>query len=300
MDIKFEDISRFYPSDEEIDAWVEEIWKESEKRAYTVEEVWIDPHPFLLDGFGIPYNHPFLMKFTVEGLDSFYVTYYQPISGPKPLLCFLPGYGDRMQLVSSAVAHDFACISVSPKPTLKEGWSVYPETIRTRGKGGYFEWLLQVAIAVKWTWKEKSKYVLHERVSFYGSSQGGGTAVILGSIFSNRGTKCVMADVPFLTNAPLAVSLGSYAVLDIAKQAMEENEFWHYAGLVDTLLHARRLDVPVMVTANEKDGSCPPETVRTLYEKLSSTKLLLEIKDREHWSNNEFERLVMTWAGMYA
>ena len=65
-------------------------------------------------------------------------------------------------------------------------------------------------------------------------------------------------------------------------------------------INDRRLDVPVLVTANKKDGCCPPETVRTLYDTLSCTKLLLEIKDCEHWANNEFERLATAWTGMYA
>ena len=67
------------------------------------------------------------------------------------------------------------------------------------------QWLSDAAIAVEWARGQET--VEPSRFGFFGTSQGGGTALLLGSIFSGVGTKAVAADEPYLTNYPLAHGL---------------------------------------------------------------------------------------------
>ena len=299
----------FYPDAKEIDLWMDKIWEASEKVNYTVEH---DTTQFLPDRFGMTYLSPATLKFTIEGMDPFYCSWFAPIGGPRPLIAFVPGYGGEMVWTPSASTLNYAVLSICPMgywtpkgiPTEKleenSDWPVYPDTARSKGEKGYFEWLLQCAVAVKWAWKQQDK-VLPDRVSFHGTSQGGGGSLLLASLFANRGTYCVMADEPYLTNAAMADFRGAYHILRRAIKVMDEKEFWHYTGLCDTLSHVHRLNnFPVLLTVGTKDDVCPPETVKSLYDKLDTTKLMFEMKDRGHGYNAEFDRLMLAFANMYA
>ena len=296
-----------YPATAEVDGWLDRIWAQSETAPLTVTPV---ERSLYIAAAHTPYAAAQLLRFETPGLPAFYGVWHPPVSGPKPLMVYLPGYGAEMATLPLAAGQDFAYLTLSPlgywtpdgQPDAKreEGdWPVLPDTLRSRGEGGYFHWMTQAALAVKWAWQQTAE-VLPSRVSFFGTSQGGGTALLMGSLFAGRGTRCVMADEPFLTDYPTAAFRGAYHMLDKALRVMPEEEFWHYAGLVDTLMHVHRLQMPVMVTEGSADIICPPETARRLYERLPATKLLLHLDGRVHMHNREFGRLVLTWADMYA
>ena len=298
----------YYPTADEIDAWVDKIWEKSETLSYKVE---INTDQFFAERLYMSYVNPQMLKFTVEGMEPFYCAWFPPVSGPKPLIAFVPGYGGELVLTPSAAANGYAVLSICPlgywtpqgvpHERLEEGcdWPVYPDTARSRGEKGYFEWLLQAVIAVKWAWKQEN-LVIPDRVSFHGTSQGGGGSLLLGSIFSGRGTRCVMADEPYLTDAPLADFRGAYHLLNRARRVMDEKEFWHYTGLADTIMHVHRMNYPVLLTTGTNDDTCPPETVRSLFSKLHETKCYFEMKDRGHGYNPEFDRLMQSFINMYA
>lgn len=299
---------KYYPDKNEIDAWVDKIWEASENVKYTAEDT---GRSFFGEKFGMTYLNPAMIKFTIEGMDPFYCAWFAPISGPRPLVAFVPGYGGEMVLTPSASVQNYAVLSICPmgywtpdgvpheKLEENSDWPVFPDTARSKGEKGYFEWLLQCAVAVKWAWKQTDA-VIPNRVSFHGTSQGGGGSLLLASVFSGRGTRCVMADEPYLTDIPLADFRGAYHILKRAVRVMDEKEFWHYIGLCDTLNHTHRFNFPVLLTAGTKDDVCPPETIKNLYGKIDATKLLFEMKDRGHGYNRDFDRLMLSFVTMYA
>lgn len=298
---------QYYPDQEEIAAWLDRIWEQTELRSIKAEPV---NRSLFVSNTQIGYINPILMKFTVSDLPAFYGIWYPPVNGPKPLLTFLPGYGSELSLVPMTASEEYAALSLCPMgywtpdgqpDELRENgaWPVLPDTIRTRGNGGYFDWLLQAAMAVKWAWQQ-SEHVLPDRVSFWGTSQGGGTALLLGSLFMGRGTRCIMADEPFLTNYPAANFRGAYQVLENARGDVSEEDFWHYAGLVDTVSHADRLKVPVLITEGGADQVCPADTLRLLYDRLPATKAKFFMDGRGHGHNREFARFMLAWANLYA
>lgn len=296
-----------YPSAGEIDRWLDDIFAESAARPFTAEPV---ADYLFLPATQLGYICPQLMRFETPGLPAFYGVWYPPVSGPKPLLTFLPGYGSELSLVPMVPAEQYAGLSLcplgywtpqgQPDDRREEGeWPVLPDTARTGGQGGYRDWLLQAAMAVRWAWRQ-TEAVLPDRVAFWGTSQGGGTALLLGSLFAGRGTRCVMADEPFLTDYPTAAFRGAYHVLEKAFRAMPAEAFWHAVGLVDTVEHARRLRVPVMLTSGGADTVCPPETLERLWERLPDTKLHLFLNERGHGHNREFSALMLGFAALYA
>ena len=295
-----------YPSAGEIDRWLDDIFAESADRPFTAEPV---ADSLFLPATQLGYICPQLMRFETPGLPAFYGVWYPPVSGPKPLLTFLPGYGSELSLVPMVPAEQYAGLSLcplgywtpqgQPDDRREEGeWPVLPDTARTGGQGGYRDWLLQAAMAVRWAWRQ-TEAVLPDRVAFWGTSQGGG-ALLLGSLCAGRGTRCVMADEPFLTDYPTAAFRGAYHVLEKAYRAMPAEAFWHAVGLVDTVEHARRLRVPVMLTSGGADTVCPPETLERLWERLPDTKLHLFLNERGHGHNREFAALMLSFAALYA
>lgn len=296
-----------YPSAGEIDRWLDDIFAESAARPFTAEPV---ADSLFLPATQLGYICPQLMRFETPGLPAFYGVWYPPVSGPKPLLTFLPGYGSELSLVPMVPAEQYAGLSLcplgywtpqgQPDDRREEGeWPVLPDTARTAGQGGYRDWLLQAAMAVRWAWRQ-TEAVLPDRAAFWGTSQGGGAALLLGSLFAGRGTRCVMADEPFLTDYPTAAFRGAYHVLEKAYRAMPAEAFWHAVGLVDTVEHARRLRVPVMLTSGGADTVCPPETLERLWERLPDTKLHLFLNERGHGHNREFAALMLGFAALYA
>ena len=83
-------------------------------------------------------------------------------------------------------------------------------------------------------------------------------------------------------------------------EKIDEDQFWHNIGFVDTLTHAARMNYPVLLTLGTKDASCPPECVQTLYDVLDTDKMLLSMKNRGHGYQYEFVRHTLTWFSLYA
>jgi cephalosporin-C deacetylase-like acetyl esterase len=153
-------------------------------------------------------------------------------------------------------------------------------------------------------WAQRQEAVLPGRVSFFGTSQGGGGALLMASLLRGRGARCVVADVPFLTHFPAGVRApesGAYQLAANALAGLDDPEAgWFALGLVDTLSHAHRLDLPVMLTACERDRVCPPHTVTALFEKLPATRTFCFLADTSHCYTRESVALAASWFHLYA
>ena len=131
--------------------------------------------------------------------------------GPAPLLIHLPGYGAEMSAHPELVAAGYNVLHINPlgyatpngpdeTKVVNGAWPVLPETVTTCGKKGYCDFLTQAVAAARWACAQPC--VQANRLATLGTSQGGGTALLLGSLLAGRGVKAVAADVPFLTDFP--------------------------------------------------------------------------------------------------
>ncbi|MCZ7645021.1 MAG: acetylxylan esterase [Planctomycetota bacterium] len=303
-----------YPASSEIDAWAGELWKLADATACeggTLTDA-VNRFPFgVRHQKGTAY-----IKFVPDGpepLEPFHGLWQPAPSGPAPLLVHVPGYGAEMSAHPELVSQGFNVLHVNPlgyatpqgpdESKKRDGsWPVLPDTIRSLGRAGYRHWLTDVLLAARWAQAQPS--VLPDRVSFFGTSQGGGTALLLGSLFNDRGARCVAADVPFLTHFPMVYAereKGAYALAEKAlAEAGSEAAAWRAVGAIDTMNHVHRLNLPVLLTAGEKDGVCTPKSIEALFHKLPGTRSYTLIQNQAHDYTRTFLYLAAAWFRLWA
>lgn len=298
----------FYPTQSQLEDWIDSIWQLADATPMTVD---ILPDPGWRNNFGtmhMAFNR--LVRFSPEGMRPFYGIWQPVVTGPCPLAVHLPGYGAELSVHPDTAAQGFNVLQLSPmgywtpdgfdESLRKNGhFPVLPDTIESHAREGYRHWLLCCVLAVRWAWTQPC--VLPDRVSFYGTSQGGGTSLLCASIFMGKGLRCAAADEPFLTNYPQANWRGAYQVAHAAfDNAADKKDAWHSLGFVDTLSHAHRLTCPVLLSEGGADEACPPDTIEPLYDLLPSTKAKYFMDNRWHGYNREFMHLVWAWLRLYA
>jgi cephalosporin-C deacetylase-like acetyl esterase len=302
-----------YPSPEAIDAWLDGIWQEAQQTPFEAEvlnESGFTPRLGIRHMKGYTY-----VRFAPAGRDPFY-GYWQPAhAAPAPLLVHTPGYGAEMSVHPDLVAQGYNVLHVNPLgyltpsgPDLDKqvegGWPVFQETLasgaRTGGVGaGYGLWFQDCALAIRWALARPE--TLPDRVSFFGTSQGGGASLLLGSLYCGRGARCVAADEPWLTDLPRAMSLKpDWAERLRARIEPNPARVWRTLGTIDALSHVHRLTVPVLLTAGDTDATCPPPTIKALFDKLPTTRLYCHLDGQAHGYTREFIALATAWFRLYA
>ncbi len=213
-----------YPTRRQIDDWCERILARSQEEPLTVKHLDAPSYAFQLGVRHTEGNH--YVAFEAPGRATFY-GYWQPAStGPAPVLFHLPGYGAEMSAHPELVEAGFNVLHITPlgygtpqgPSQVGRPWPVLPDTVKRRGRQGYVDWLRDAASAVIWALSQKQ--VEPSRYGFFGSSQGGGTPPLLGSIFAGRGVKAVAADVLYLINFPLMYKQKNRGAYETAFSAM--------------------------------------------------------------------------------
>ena len=303
-----------YPTSNEIQYWIDRLWEEAEKKPVTATG--LGHRGELMNVRATAMGMASIHKFEQEGMRPFYGMWVPyTTGGPRPLVVHTPGYGAEMSFHAELCRAGYNVLELSPLGYwTPDGmatelqwealggniWPVLPNTaLDPFSLESYFGWMLNVIGAVRWAMSQPS--VIPDRVCFFGTSQGGGASLLLGSIFKGRGTRCVCADEPFLTNYPMSEWRGAYDHAWLGYERMESKETaWHNLGYADTMAHAERMNYPVLLTLGTADTVCPPETVQALFDKLDTHKALVSFKNHPHGYQYEFLHHVMTWLQLYA
>lgn len=298
-----------YPAAGQVDTWAERLLARSQEVSVTGEP--LDYTPIRLP-FG---NSPNTLenryiRFTAsDGRRPFY-GYWQPaLNGPAPLLINLPGYGSSITMHPqlSDLGYNILHISplgyVAPDHVCKElalpdkNWPVLPNTAAGL-PGGYEDWLSDCLLAV--CWAQQQPGVFPDRLSFFGTSQGGGGSLLMASILGPDRVRCVCADLPFLTDFPRSGLEGdAYGILRPVYDSVPHPDFWARLGYVDTVSHAHRLTMPVMLSAGGADDTCPPTTIETLFERLPGTKQYTYLEHQIHTHSRSSMVLFSAWLRLY-
>lgn len=291
-----------------INNWCENIYKKGCcDCSYDIEK--INPfEPYIWNFQSVGEN--FYVKFTTKKLDVFY-SYFQPsINKKAPLLVHLPGYGGEMSM-HPELSERYNVLHINPlgytspkgkdknKMTLNGVGEVFVNTA-LKLSGGYDDFFTCAVIAIEWAKKQAS--VLSDRISFFGTSQGGGSALILASIYSTQKCVCsVASDQPFLTNFKDANYRGAYSIGQEKLSKLSKEDYVKAFEQVDTINHVYRLNqIPVLLTSGGKDDTCPKDTVVSLFEKLNGTKSYTCFNDLTHGYNRQFISLAKAWFNIYA
>ncbi len=303
-----------YPTAEEVDDWCDEILARAETKRLKARLLENGPYAFRM---GVRHTGGHYVEFTPEDQETFY-GFWQPCpSGEGPVLFHVPGYGAEMSAHPELVSAGYNVLHINPlgyatpegpdESKRPEGaWPVLPDTVRSLGEEGYVHWLTQAAAAVLWALDRGG--VNQGRFGFFGTSQGGGTSLLLASIFRGQGTRAVAADEPFLVNFPLVRGMEEWGAYAIALNALEDVEqqrpedlaaACRALGFADATSHAHRLTMPTLLTAGEKDVACPPPTVRSLFEMLPGTRSYTEMSGQAHGYTTPFLHLARAWFRLY-
>lgn len=293
-------------NEKDIDAWVTAIRQEGMRPCSYYEE-YIDPFSIPMYIFQSIGADRFI-RIESEGYAPFYC-YYQPCyNKTAPLIVHTPGYGGEMSM-HPELAQYFHVLHINPlgyttpqgkditKMTMGGAPGVLPDTFLSGAKEGYYTWLVNCVMAVRWALSQES--VLPDRVSFFGTSQGGGAAMLLGSVFNDI-TRAVACDQPFLTNFTMADHKGAYSMgIDLYFEADTDMKA-RAQYLIDTIHHVHRFTFPVLLTSGGKDNVCPPETIADLFHRIKGTKSYTHFEHLTHGYNREFIQMVKSWFLIYA
>jgi cephalosporin-C deacetylase-like acetyl esterase len=302
-----------YPAASEVDEWCNDVAARARARLKSVH---------LGDGvadFRPCVRHTPGRYVTFECSDGrkFHGFWQTAPSGKGPVLLHVPGYGAEMSAHPELVSRGWNVLHINPPGYATPGgfdeskrpggtWPVLPDTVSSLGRKGYADWLADAAAATFWALEQDC--VEADRFAFFGTSQGGGTALLLASIFSPMGVRCVAADVPFLTNFALMYgkpARGAYEVAFAPLAKIEKERpgdvpaAWRAIGFIDTMSHAHRLGMPVLLTAAAEDATCPPPTIRSLFDTLPGTRSYTEIAKQGHAYTMHFLHLAEAWFRLF-
>jgi len=303
-----------YPSAKEVDEWCDVLLGKAEARRLDARPVERQSWDFRL---GVRHTGGSFVAFESQGHDTFYGFWQGAPSGRGPLLVHVPGYGAEMSAHPELVSMGWNVLHVNPlgyatpdgpDEAKRPGgtWPVLPDTVRSLGREGYVDWLEDAAAAALWAMGRDG--VESNRLAFFGTSQGGGTALLLSSILAPRGVRCAAADVPFLINFPLMHERSprgahELALIELDRIAEERPDdlaaAWRALGFADVLCHAHRLSMPTLLTAGGEDPTCHPDTIRSLFDVLPGTRSYTELAGQGHGYTGPFLALARAWFQLY-
>lgn len=301
-----------YPSPAEIDAWCESLLREADGLDCTVTLHAPAAQQLPTTRHTPPPNYA---RFELADGDVFW-GYWHPVAsgGPAPLMIHVPGYAAEMSYHPELEADGCNVLHINPlgfwtpdgpdESRRRNGtWPVLPDTMLSKGRHGYRDWLRHALVAVRWA--SSQACVQSDRLATFGTSQGGGGALLLGSLLRARGLKAIAADVPFLTDYRLMARTqppGAYSLVCDTLATMAESDLpaaWRALGFVDTISHAHRLTMPVLLTAGQEDVVTPPASIRALFERLPGTRSYTELAGQGHAYTMPFLYLARGWFRLY-
>ena len=217
-----------------------------------------------------------------------------PDAGPLPAVVYTPGYGGNTpHTVMAGLCYDkgIALLSVYPRGQGEsaEYWRL-PEglTKLTMGlddphkqyyRAGYADCLRGIDFLCS------RENIDSQRIGVVGLSQGGGLTLATAAL--DPRVKCAVAHEPFLCNYPMAIetaTTGPY--LELVNYFAQNPEVTQRAldtlAWFDPLNLAQLIDCPTFVSIGLDDTTCPPETIRPVYERIEAFKGVIEMPRAGH------------------
>lgn len=230
---------------------------------------------------------------------------------PLPAVLYTPGYGgDTPHTAMQGLCYDgrICLLTVYPRGQGESAqyWQV-PEglTKLTMGlddpmkqyyRAGYADCLRAIDCLCS------RSEIDSERIGVVGLSQGGGLTLATAALDDR--VRVAVAHEPFLCNYRVAVetaTTGPYLeLMDYFRQHPEQRQQGlDTLGWFDPLNLAPMIDCPTFITIGLSDTTCPPETIRPVYERIETLKGVVEIPGAGHGWYHIYREIDRMWLGRF-
>jgi len=220
-----------------------------------------------------------------------------PIAGEGPVRRFpaivtAPGYGGQQQgVMLSECQRGYAVLQVFPRVPQHPAEKLILGIQQPEGyyyQGAYADMVRAVDVL------SGHEAVDSARIAAVGTSQGGG--LVLAAAALDPRIRVVAAHVPFLVDMRSAAAIpGSLVNQLLPRHNASSPSALRTLDFFDPVQLASDLKVPVLLSSGGKDGVCPADTIRALYDRLPGVKSLVHYPDLPHTSCLAFYELTWTW-----
>jgi cephalosporin-C deacetylase len=250
-------------------------------------------------------------RVTLRGLDGVRFRAYLavPVRGELPAqrlpaIVTAPGYGGSQQgVMLDECQRGYVILQVFPRSQgeSEELWKIDgPEKLtwgisRPQGyyyQGAYADMLRGIDFLAS------RPEVDPTRIAIMGTSQGGGIALAIAAL--DPRVRAVVAHVPCLCAMRDAAAIpGSLINTLLNKANANRPDAWNTLDYFDPLRLAPDVRAPMLVSAGGKDTTCPPGTIRSVFDAVAGIKTLAWYPELPHKSSQSFYRLSWIWMEMY-
>lgn len=218
-----------------------------------------------------------------------------PPSRPLPALVTGPGYGGwEFGTQLGECQRGYAILQVYPRSQGESGelWRVADSAYQAwvhhgkeRPEGFFYQGAVMDLVRGMDYLRSRSD-VDPERIGLMGTSQAG--MLVLGAAAAAPDIRAVVAHVPYLCDVR---HNAAFAESDLGRDAAFLDT-WDY---FDPVHLAPRIRAPTLLSAGGKDTTCPPDTIRAVFERLAGIKALAYYPDLIHTSCSDFYALSWQW-----
>lgn len=229
-----------------------------------------------------------------------------PPGGTLPGILAVPGYGGDKPIPVHVVMSGFAVLTLYPRAqgeSLQE-WQLehstkltYHVTDKERYyyRGGYMDCLRGLDFLAA------RPEIDAGRLGMWSRSQGGGFTLATAALDTRL--RVAVAEEPFLSNYPLAMTLTSrpYCELTdyVAAHPEQRQAILETLAYFDTLTLAPLIQCPTLVNAGMRDAVCPPATIVPVFERITAPKALHVYPELTHSPCTDFNAHALHWLRRY-
>lgn len=279
-----------YITENTVDNWVKSILDNVDKHVLKEEVCKVNSNNFQW------------IRFTYE-YGEFYGR-YRDKKGSKYLLVSLPGYNSDWNDMSVYREGEYDLLQLSPlgyntpygfdnKKRVNGAWPVLYDTVsKTDPNEGYNKWFFEAVAAVKLMRKPDQKLL------FIGTSQGGGAALVLSSVFNDCTAAC-SSEMPFLIgfSDKNYKKVRDFVGSQIGYTGEMVYDFWAKERLyrIDPFRHIHRISCDTFLLSGEFDDQCPREDIECLYDGLRCEKKYVMLEKTGHGYTKAFGKEAKLW-----
>ena len=244
-----------------------------------------------------------------QRLRGFYtVPRHSPTTGGRfPALLAVPGYGGSKEIPYHVAMHGFAVLTLFPRAQgesipewdLPDGMTKLIYHIGDRDayyyRAGYMDCVRGVDFLAQ------QDEVDAARIGMWSRSQGGGFTLSTAAL--DHRIAAAVAEQPFLCNYPVAIDIDTRPYHELRNYALAHPEqrpamleTLHY---FDTMTLADAIQCPTLVNIGLADTTCPPDTIRPVFDRITAHKALLVYPDLPHSPCADFNSHARHWLQRY-